>query len=157
MFMFKIIKTKRHQLYNFIFPFVSLTLTMCLWMLSSWLVVPNRFGPDTLLFSISGQIPDIETTRMPNIRLIFSTGYPVFCQISNVGQNRISGIKNQPNIRPNPSPKVCVGYQTAWFRTRYNLALQKSTLTSHLINVIFLKAIFSLIRVGPSGTVNSFR
>ena len=35
----------------------------------------------------------------------------------------------------NSCPKVCVGYPTAWFRTRYNLALKISTLTSHLINV----------------------
>ena len=42
----------------------------------------------------------------------------------------------------NPSdsfPKVGVGYPTAWFRTRYNLALKISTLTSHLINVISLE------------------
>ena len=39
-----------------------------------------------------------------------------------------------PNFK-NPSdsfPKDCVGYQMAWFRTRYNLALQNSTLNFFL-------------------------
>ena len=36
---------------------------------------------------------------------------------------------HRPNFKnlSDSFPKVCVGYQTAWFRTRYILALQNST------------------------------
>ena len=37
--------------------------------------------------------PDIETIRIPDIRIIFNVGYPVICRISNVG------IINQLDIR----------------------------------------------------------
>ena len=62
-----------------------------------------RVGPDIRPFSISDRIPDIETIRIPDIRLIFNAGYLVIFRISNNGQisgrNWISGIRNQPDIR----------------------------------------------------------
>ncbi len=52
---------------------------------------------------ISGQIPDIEFIRLQDIWMISNAGYPVICQILNVGQisgrNLISGIRYQPDIR----------------------------------------------------------
>ncbi len=79
-----------------------------------------RFRPYIRPFSISGRIPDIETIRIPDIRLIFNAGYPVICRLSNVCQissrNRISSIKNLPDIR-NPVKKVpCPSLDTTFIK-----------------------------------------
>ena len=66
-------------------------------------------------FSICGQIPDIETIRIHDIRLISNAGYPVICRISNVAQitclipdirhYKSAGyeVSGQKGIRANPS------------------------------------------------------
>ena len=60
-----------------------------------------RVGPDIRQFPISGQIPDIETIRIPDIRLIYNAKYPVI---------RLNVYVNLPDIERYPDSRPDIGY-----------------------------------------------